>query len=448
MATMLAEPVRVVTIADSDSYLKWAAALSTRMPAEWNVSLVVIANPVLPSDDQLTSALSGTKFGTPPILDLPALERFVRDASPDLVLVAVRGALVKVIVRAVVGAVERRPVIVTGLPGISIPATRMAIAHRANADLLVLHSRRELEAFTELADAMGIDQTFGLATLPFLPSRTVGSRQDGDVIFAAQAKVPARREDRVALLNWLAESARRHPWRRVVIKVRAAAGEAQTHSEKWDYASLVGDLDRVIPRNLVFAGGPMSDHLAGAAALVTVSSTAAIEAIALNVPVLAVDDFGVSGDLINTVFEGSGLFGDCADLVQARFRHPNPGWLDENYFHHASAENWLDYANDLLARRDAGPFPLKQLASGSAGGAFRRAWDRKRALGAHDRTASGRFALILGTVPRLTLRTFRVLRRAFRTPDVAEFIAPAELRDVASPPEGMPRGEVMRYPGP
>jgi hypothetical protein len=423
----MGEQVRVITIADSDSYVKWAAALSSEMPADWNVSLVVIANPVLPSADQLASALTGTKFGTPPILDLPSLEDFVRDASPDLVLVAVRGALVKVIVRAVVSSVARRPVILTGLPGISIPATRLAVAHRAQADLFVLHSRREIEAFTELADDMGIAQTFALATLPFLPRRAIGSRQDGDVIFAAQAKVPALREDRVALLNWLAESARRHPWRRVVIKVRAAAGEAQTHAEKWDYASLVGDLDRAIPRNLVFAGGSMSEHLAGAAALVTVSSTAAIEAIALSVPVLAVDDFGVSGDLINTVFEGSGLFGDCADLVQARFKHPNPAWLEENYFHGAASETWIGLTTELLERRQAGTLPVRELARGSAGGSIRRAWDRKRALGANDRTASGMFALILGTGPRLALRAFRAVRRMFRGPVVAEFAAPPEL---------------------
>ncbi|CAN5182640.1 hypothetical protein BH09ACT1_BH09ACT1_24570 [soil metagenome] len=443
--------VRVVTITDADSYVKWGAALSSRMPAEWNVSLVVIANPVMPSDGQLTAALTGTKFEHPPVLDLPALKTFLRDAAPDLVLVSVRGALVKVIVRAIVTSVERRPVLVSGLPGISIPATRMAVAHRSQTDLLVLHSRREIHAFGRLAKAMRVEQTFGLATLPFLPRRAVGSRPDGDVIFAAQAKVPLTREDRVALLNWLAESARRHPWRRIVIKLRAAPGEAQTHPEKWEYASLVGDLDRALPRNLIFAGGSMRDHLSGAAALVTVSSTAAIEAIAMNVPVLAINDFGVRGDLINTVFTDSGLFGDSADLVQARFKHPNPAWLDENYFHDASAENWVALAEDLLEQREAGTLPVKELARGSAGGALRRAWDRKRALGSHDRTVSGMLALLIGTVPRLVLRTFRSMRAARRMArPVALQPVREPLEDVAVPlqrgqrPVVTPRGEVIQ----
>ena len=30
-------------------------------------------------------------------------------------------------------------------------------------------------------------------------------------------------------------------------------------------------------------------------------------------------DFGVSDELINVVFDGSGLYGDCSDLVQGRF---------------------------------------------------------------------------------------------------------------------------------
>ncbi|MES2093819.1 MAG: DUF6716 putative glycosyltransferase [Actinomycetota bacterium] len=409
--------ITILAVADSDSYVKWGAALLEQAPAEWHRSLIVLASPVLPSAQQLDAALGGTTetLGAPPILDLSALAVRIAALKPDVVLLSVRGPLVKVVVRAIVGAVVARPVIVSGLPGISIPATTRAIAHRAQVDFFVLHSRREVRDFGALATRMRVEMPFGLATLPFLPrkvlpQKTRGRNQNGEVIFATQAKVPAEKADRLALLGWLAEAARRHPYLRVVVKVRAARGEEQTHAERYDYADLIDELDPPAPHNLVVAGGAMSDHLAGAAGLVTVSSTAAIEAIALSIPVIAVEDFGVSADLINTVFEGSGLFGNCGDLVEGRFRHPDIAWLDDNYFHSASDNDWVQGVNELLIVRASGDFTLKPLTHGAFGGVLRRAWDRKRALGRFDRSWSGLVALAVGTPVRYALIVLRGAR--------------------------------------
>ena len=414
----LSDSVTMLVISDSDAYIKWGAALLGQAPDHWQRSLVVLASPVLPSGEQLSSALTGTAgaTGAPPILDLSALALRIATLKPDVVLLSVRGPLVKVVVRAIVGASVVRPVIVSGLPGISIPATKRAVANRAQVDYFVLHSRREIREFEELASRMGVEMLFGLATLPFLPrkplpQKTRGRNQNGEVIFAAQAKVPARKVDRLALLSWLAESARRHPYLRVVLKVRAARGELQTHAERFDYADLIGQLDPPAPHNLVVAGGAMSDHLAGAVGLVTVSSTAAIEAIALSVPVIIVTDFGVGGELINTVFDGSGLFGNSGDLVEGRFRHPNPAWLDDNYFHAADQNDWIEGVSKLLIARATGDFPLKPLRVGASGGGLRRAWDRKRALGRFDRSWSGMIALVVGTPLRFASIVLRGAHR-------------------------------------
>ncbi|MCU1558544.1 MAG: hypothetical protein JWN09_2539 [Microbacteriaceae bacterium] len=403
----------MLTVADSDSYVKWGAALLARAPEDWEKSLLVVATPVLPSAEQLTAALAGvgSRVGQPLIVDLSALAVRVAELQPDVVMLSVRGPLVKVLLRAIIGVTPQRPVIVTGLPGISVPASRKAIGHRMQSDLFVLHSRREIREYAALAEAMGIEQRFGLATLPFLPRRDPSRGQDGDVIFAAQAKVPWGKPDRLALLSWLAESARRHPYRRVVIKVRAARGERQTHTERYGYADLIAKLDPPAPHNLVVAGGAMADHLAGAAALVTISSTAAIEAIALDMPVLVVDDFGVSDQLINTVFESSGLFGNSGDVVEGRFKRPAPGWLDDNYFHAVEHDDWVSSIEQLLVLREAGQLVLAKQKHGTFGGVFRRAWDRKRALGRFDRSLAGGIAFIVVAPVRWTWKVAHRLRR-------------------------------------
>jgi hypothetical protein len=168
------------------------------------------------------------------------------------------------------------------------------------------------------------------------------------------------------------------------------------------------------PANLVIEGGPMSVHLAGASGLVTVSSTAAIEAVAFGRPVLALDDFGVAPSLINTVFEGSGLFGRAADLIAGRFMQPAPDWLSNNYFHGVDSDTWVEKLRALLVARSSGVFPLKSLHRGIAGGRLRRAWDRKRALGRFDRSWVGIVALAVGMPSMVAFRSMRRLRRVIR----------------------------------
>ena len=238
-----------------------------------------------------------------------------------------------------------------------------------------------------------------------------------DLVFAAQAKVPSLREDRVRLLGWLADAARRRPQRRVVVKVRARAGEAQTHAESYDFAELLADpsvradLGGTLPPNLVIEDGPMADHLARASALVTVSSTAVLEAIAEGVPALVIDEFGVEPKLINTVFVGSGLLGGAEALVAAAARHPEPGWLDDNYFHGAVADDWLERLDGLVARRRRESLPLADRQYNLTGGALRRAFERKRMLGHHDRSLEGAAAMLVAVPVRWVVRRVRRLRR-------------------------------------
>lgn len=337
--------VTIVAVADSNSCLKWNAALLRQVPDDWERSLVILAGPLLPSDDQFEVALHA---GLPAVLDLAALSVRLRELQPDIVLLSLSGPLITVVVRAIIAATDRRPIIVTGLPGISIPATRIAITDRAKADLFVLHSHREVREFIALADPIHTRLRFALTTFPFLPKRAPGQRADGDVIFAAQATVPAARADRLVLLGWLADAARRHPYRRVVIN------DHESRFEKGrgygGYADLLSELFQPPPSNLVVAVASMADHLGTAAALVTVSSTAAIEAVALDVPVLILGEFAAT----DSVFVGSGLIGGQADLVAGRFRHANAGWIFDNYFHNEEDNDWLDQLDWLLARRRPG----------------------------------------------------------------------------------------------
>ena len=232
-------------------------------------------------------------------------------------------------------------------------------------------------------------------------------------MFAAQALVPVERDERMRIVRLLARAAAADPARRVVLKLRGSAGEAQTHLDLHPYPDLLAAAGP-LPANLVVSTEPMSAALERAEGLVTVSSTAAIEAAARGVPVIAIDAFGVSDDLINTVFVGSGLFGSEDDVVARRLRRPAPSWLRENYFHDPADDDWLPRLRDLVARRREGALPVRDPGR-RLGGRARDAWERRIALGSRDPSRSGVAVYAVGLPVRAVLRHVRALRARVST---------------------------------
>jgi len=408
---------RVVAIADTDSYVKWAAALLGGLGERWEASLLVLDTPLVVSDRQLASALSGGGLGRTQVerIAYARLTARLAELRADAVLIGARGPLVRVLARDL-AALGPRPVVVTGLPGISIPATRKAVVYRLQSDLFVVHSRREVREFGALSARTGYAHRYALATLPFARGAVTaggGRRPDvegTDLVFATQAKVPAERGDRLRIARLLVRAADADPARRVVVKLRAASGEHQTHAEVDGYPELLASLGP-LPANLVTSTEPMGTALASAEGLVTVSSTAAIEAIARGIPVIALDTFGVSALLINETLADADLLAGEEDVIARRFRHPDPEWLDDNYFHAPGADDWTAQLEALLAQRAEGRLPARPSVT-RRGGALRDAWERKVALGRSDTSAAGVVAYALGVPLRSALTLARRARRS------------------------------------
>ena len=170
-----------------------------------------------------------------------AVRRMLRREQPEVVLLACTGPVIAALLAAPELRGPDRPVLVTGMPGVSVPASPRAVALRAGCDLLVVHSRREQAEYAALAAQLAPSLAVGLATLPFLADSTsppAAPAERPDLVFAAQAKVPETRTHREAILLALAET------ESPVVKLRATGGEPQTHRELWPYPVLADDLVR------------------------------------------------------------------------------------------------------------------------------------------------------------------------------------------------------------
>lgn len=412
---MTADALRVVAVADSDSYVKWAASLLAAWPRV-EASLLLLETPLLVSAAQEQRAVAGAGFDPARVRRVPfaQLADEVASADADVVVLAGRGPLVRLAAREL-ARLEPRPVLVSGLPGIGIPARAAALSYRAQCDLFVVHSRRERDAFTERARMLGIGMRFALTRLPFADARPAAGGDD--LVFAAQAIVPREREDRRRVAELLVTAARADPGRRVVVKLRSAAGEKETHSERHRYADLLARLSP-LPDNLVVSYAPMAQALESAQGLLTISSTAAIEAAGRGVPVIALDSFGISTPLLNEVFADSGMLGDEAAVVAREFRRPDPAWLRDNYFHPAEQDDLDARVRELVAMRAAGSLPAPRPLT-ARGGPLRLAWDRRRVLGRADRSLAGLVAVLVGTPARLAVLARNRLRARGWAPGAA-----------------------------
>lgn len=343
----------VVALVESDSFLKWAAWLLDSAPGDWRSSLVLVSYPSSPTDRQVAAALVGTSFTVGDVRRAGVLEvrRLLSELQPDVVLMACTGPLISLLGRATATSGRTRPLVVAGVPGVALPVHRRAVELRRTVDVFVAHSHVEREHYQRAFDAVGGPTEVVLARLPFLPT---GPDLDGDggddVVLATQARVPARPLQRSVLVQRLVAGSPVPP----ILKLRSGDGEATTHHEPFPYPEIVHDLvaDGVLgPDDVAFRDGPMSASLRTARCLVTISSTAALEAMALGVPVLLADDFGVDDSLINRVFVGSGCLAPLTGFDGTGCR-PDARWAHDNYLHPRSDDDWIER---VLGRVGHGP---------------------------------------------------------------------------------------------
>jgi len=416
----------VIAVAESDSFLKWSVSLLGQLPEGTRTEVVVACSPARPSASQRIAALSGTAYADhdPEVLSPGQLLRRVERDRPDAVLLALTGPSVHAYSEALSRSAHR-PVLLTGIPGIAIPARRRAWGYRGAIDLWVVHSKREAEEYDQVRLQMGMNGRLGLATIPFLaapadilpaqeilqdpqpdgsagpgkafenssgadlaggtsvePLQARATPQRNRVLFATQGKVPRVKKDRILILQSLARLAANRPDLDVVVKTRGEIGEFHTHHEPHHYAALWQELVEAgevhDPQALTFAAGSMAEQLANAVALVTVSSTAVLEAMALDIPVLLIDEFGVSENLINQVFVGSGVMGGLDELEQGDFRHPEIWWLADNYFHPKRENSWIGILDELIEAARAGKLPSIAEGLNKNRSAKRRRLDRLR----------------------------------------------------------------------
>lgn len=321
-------------LADSDTRWKWGALTARRIAAGDDPAGAaepagfLLRGRATPTARQLAEV--GVAADT--VREVTAAEflRAVRDEGYDVLVLALVGGAVQAVLHGVAALrLPRRPVLVTGYVGVVYEKLADGLLLRHGADVVLANSRHDADRFRAVYEGVGADASpVTEAALPFLGGAPYERREGRDtVVFAVQPSVPESRSDRLYLLGRLAGHARLHPSREVLLKLRSRPGEHTTHLEELPYQRLAERLPGGLPPNLSLVYGHMGEVLDRTDLLVTVSSTAALEALHRRIPTAILSDLGVREALGNHHFLGSGLLTSWDRLDRGDRPVPDEVWL-------------------------------------------------------------------------------------------------------------------------
>ncbi len=316
-------------LADSDTRWKWGALTAQRIAPEARLEACLLRGRATPTARQL-GELGIAADGMREVTAAEFLARTDLESTDVIVLACVGGtvqAMLHGLARAWRGRADR-PVIVTGYVGVVYEKLADGLLLRHGADVVLANSAHDAERFRAVYEGVGADASCVVETaLPFLEGKVYEPSEERPftVVFAVQPSVPDGRRDREYLLRRVAQHAERHSERRVLVKLRSKPGEHTTHIEESPYPKLAAKLS--LPSNVELVYGHMGEVLDRTDLLVTVSSTAALEAMHRRVPTAVLTDFGVREALGNHHFLGSGALASWDELDDGLLPRADEGWL-------------------------------------------------------------------------------------------------------------------------
>ena len=262
-----------------------------------------------------------------------------------------------------------RPVLVSAYPGILFRFALEGMLDRSGADLLCLNSEQDLSTYQLGRQALGLSGDNAVVTgLPLLwnadPHRAAPDQPS--IVFFEQPSIPAHPLQRRYICKQLKALAEAWPDHPVIFKPRTSSIESTLHRRHGEMAGVIERMSETVP-NLQLSFKPATRLLRQCGCAITVSSTAALEAMALGISTRIVGDLGVTETLGNHFFADSGAVADFASITRDPFTPSHRvEWLQRSGLQPQGRETFLTALLERL-HQERSPLPTDGLGPGSWG---------------------------------------------------------------------------------
>ena len=323
---------KLLVLSDLDSRVKWGASLASFFQDFCDITIMFEEIPA-----SIRSRYIPANYVVEQYRDLNVVLGEPSLFSYDYIILALGGSEN---VRALSALQEydapRRPIVIAGFNGLVDPGDSHGFLCRQGADIICVNSRRDLAYFKTLSAEFQLD-TSPLVLAGYLrKNETTEQIPEGKlpetVVFIEQVGRPATLRQKAHLAHQLANYARAHPDRKLVIKLRDAGWVRHTNStkERYSFRTLWNATVLPHPSNVIFSSESVEDLLPKADLCISIASTVLFEALSMGKRVAVLSDFGIGTHMGNTVFIGSGLFATMEALTNDKLPTVSQSWLDDN----------------------------------------------------------------------------------------------------------------------
>ena len=337
-------------IAAFDSQLKWCARIRDELIARG-----FTCEAVVPDSRSALSQKQVRDAGFEEVRHCSWAELVDEACAHDVVVASLAGPQTQRLSIDLAEAQSSRPglgpVVVSGWVGIIIERITAGYLDRSGTDVIAVNSAGDLEHFRHAAELLDVPSDNLLLTgLPFL-SANPAPTQTGPirtVLYADQPTVPVTVFERRYVYGKLIDYAREHHDRVVLLKPRHRPEEDTFHRMRHHPEDLVPE---DLPPNFSIDYVPIAESLPHVDLLLTMSSTASLEAIDYGCRVGLIADLGVNERYGNHVFLDSGLLRTFDQISADEIGEANPDWR-ASYFEgrdQSPTEVLIDRVEKLLA---------------------------------------------------------------------------------------------------
>jgi hypothetical protein len=251
-----------------------------------------------------------------------------------------------------------RPRLISAYPGILFRFALEGMLDRSGADLLCLNSQQDLSTYQKGCAALGLDSSNAVVTgLPILWRTHPRAEfpENPSIVFFEQPSIPVHPLQRRFVCEQLRDLSAAWPNHPVIFKPRTSSIESTLHRRHGEMASVIDTMSHQ-QTNLKLSFKPATQLLRKCGCAITVSSTAALESMAMSISTRIVGDLGVTETLGNHFFADSGAIANFAAIRDNPFEvlHNNR-WLQAQGWNPEGDSRFIEA---LASRLQMAPTPL------------------------------------------------------------------------------------------
>lgn len=325
---------------------------------------------------QIVASLTGHTVVCSAIGNEADVLRFLRKKafSYDLIILTVGGSTIRFFMAAfasflAVRKTKSRPLVAAITVGVTLDRVFFGtFMYREAADIVFVDKRQDaarvIDVYSQIirpGETVPMHKVLPCRCpiFPEIPSKIDYSAPVKTICFAAQTDIPSSREDRAYVAQRLVQYARRHPSRTVILKPKHRPGEKSAHPQRHPYETLVREACQgEMPNNLVLSYDPMIDVIEASDLVLSVSSTAIVEAMLSGKRCAVIADFGITEPFGTSYFLNSGIYATFDEIESDEIPVHNPEWLEEQ-IDAPSVSSVVNSLSDLVDQAKEGLLPLQ-----------------------------------------------------------------------------------------